>query len=116
MTGRRHPPRRPRPQPRVPPHRWSRRLHLRLAKAHPRRRLPGHLREACHIPPDHLRYWRQPPRWTLPPKVLQPFHIRGQGHLPQLANMGKPQPDLLQHPPPNQELPILQQGDQGPRL
>jgi len=74
-TGRRHPPLRPRPQPRVPPHRRSRRLHIRLAEAHLRRRLTRHLREACHLPPDHFWYWRQPPWWSLPPKVLQPLHI-----------------------------------------
>jgi len=112
-TGRRHPPLRPRPQPRVSPHRRSRRLHIRLAEAHLRRRLTRHLREACHLPPDHLRHWCQPPWWSLPPKVLQPLHIRSQDDLPQFANMGKPQPDLLQRPPSHQELPILQQGDQG---
>jgi hypothetical protein len=75
FTGRRYPPLRPRTQPRVPSYRRSRRLHIRFAETHSRRRLTGHLREACHIPPDHFRHWRQPPRWSLPPEVLQPLHI-----------------------------------------
>jgi hypothetical protein len=74
-TGRRHPPLRPRPQPRVPSHRRSRRLHIRVAETYSWRRFTSYLREACYISPDHFRHWRQPPWWSLPPEVLQPLHI-----------------------------------------
>lgn len=46
LTGRRHHPQRPQPQPRIPSHLRSRRIHFCLTEAHPRRRQPRDQGEA----------------------------------------------------------------------
>ena len=87
ITGRRASTKRSRPQPRIPPHCRSSRLHFRLTEAHPRQEVARHPGQARSLITDHLRNWCCPLGSTLPLQILQPSHTRGKGSIRQRSNL-----------------------------
>lgn len=131
-SGRRIITKRPKSEPRISSHSWSRRLHLRSSEAHSRSRQPSNQREAGTPPPkspsqallmivspgsnlpNNFRHRRRPPRrsvsLTLLPPSLKPIHLL------LVPNMGQSQPDFRQCPAAHKALPLFLPQNKGPRL